>query len=41
MAKIINKGLAKSNSKMLLSSSLIGPIMKYPKKKHKKRNKNK
>ena len=30
MAKIINKGLLKANSKMLLQSSLIAPIMVFP-----------
>ena len=30
MAKIINKGLLKENSKLLLNTSLIGPVMVYP-----------
>ena len=30
MAKIINKGLAKANCKMLLQSSLVAPIMVFP-----------
>ena len=41
MAKIIYKGLLKANSKMLLNSSLIAPIMIFPNKKGKKTNKNK
>ena len=31
MAKIIEKGLAKANSEMLLNSSLVAPVMKFPK----------
>lgn len=30
MAKIIQKGLLKADSKMLLSTSLIGPVMVFP-----------
>ena len=41
MAKIINKGLIKEGDPLLYQISLIAPIMKYPKKKDKKRNKNK
>ena len=39
MGKIINKGLAKSNSKMLLRSSLIAPIMIFSKSKKKIKDK--
>ena len=38
MAKIIHKGLAKTNSKLILQSSLIAPIMVFP---HLKKNKKK
>ena len=41
MAKIIKKGLLKANSKLLLNTSLIAPIMVFPEHKVKKVNKNK
>ena len=33
MAKVINKGLAKADSKMIRESVLIGPVMVFPKSK--------
>ena len=41
MAKVINKGLAKADDKMILQSSLVAPVMKFPKdkKKNKKQSK--
>ena len=33
MAKVINKGLAKADSKMIRQSALIGPVMVFPKNK--------
>ena len=33
MAKVINKGLAKADCKMLLQSSLVAPIMVFPNRK--------
>ena len=35
MAKIIDKGLIKEDHPWLYQSSIIGPIMKFPKKKKK------
>ena len=35
MAKIISKGLLKKDSKMVLQTSLVAPIMVFPKKKQK------
>ena len=35
MAKIIDIGLAKSYSEMILKSSLLAPVMKFPKSKKK------
>ena len=32
LAKIIDKGLAKENSKILLKSSLIAPVIKHSRK---------
>ena len=37
MAKVINKGLAKANCKMILQSSLIAPVMNFPNNKKKRR----
>ena len=37
MAKIINKGLAKANDKMILQSSLIAPVMTFPNSTNKKK----
>ena len=33
MAKVIDKGLAKADSKMIRESVLIGPVMVFPKSK--------
>ena len=33
MAKVINKGLAKADSKMIRQSVLIAPVMAFPKSK--------
>ena len=40
MAKIIRKGLIKADNKILLKSSLIGPIMMFPKKNKQRPNNN-